>query len=107
MGQIEYPRRFDRRHLELAEGCLIYFWGPNLNREKLVTPPEPVCLISRWLRPDGEARKNRLAIYKELPAWCGGTASTGGRATLERRTRTTREIRLQRPFAEFHLAGVS
>jgi hypothetical protein len=67
LGQIEYPRRFARRHLELAKGCLIYFWGPNLNRKKLVTPPEPVCLISRWLRPDGEPRKNRLAIYRELP----------------------------------------
>jgi hypothetical protein len=67
LGQIEYPRRFNRKHLELAEGCLIYFWGPNLNRSKLVTPPELVCLISRWLKPDGEARKNRLAIYRELP----------------------------------------
>jgi hypothetical protein len=27
LGQIEYPRRFNRKHLELAEGCLIYFWG--------------------------------------------------------------------------------
>ena len=47
LGQIEYPRRFTRMHLELAEGCLIYFWEPNLNRKKVVTSPEPVCLISK------------------------------------------------------------
>jgi hypothetical protein len=81
LGQIEYPRRFTRRHLELAEDCLIYFWGPNLiNQKKLITPPESVCLISRWLRPDGEARKNRLAIYRELPDvlwWDGEYWRTG------------------------------
>jgi hypothetical protein len=60
--------------VELTEGCLIYFWGPNLNRKKRVTPPEPVWLISRWLRPDGEARENRLTIYRELPdvVWWDG-----------------------------------
>ena len=67
LGQIESPVRFTRGHLELAEGCLIYFWAPNLNRLKLVTPPEPVCLISKWLKHDGKIRKNRLAIYRELP----------------------------------------
>jgi hypothetical protein len=74
LGQIEYPDEFSRSSLELAEGCLIYFWGPKLNKKKLVTPPKPVCLISRWLRPDGEARKNRQAIYKGLPdvVWWDG-----------------------------------
>lgn len=67
LGQIEYPGCFTRAHLELAEGCLIYFWGDSkLNRRKLVRPPKPVCLVSRWLKPDGEVRLNRLAIYKDL-----------------------------------------
>ncbi len=80
LGQIEYPGGFDRRHLELAEGCLIYFWKPNLNSRKRVTPPEPVCLISRWLKNGGEARKKRLAIYRELPDviwWDGEYWRTG------------------------------
>ncbi len=80
LGQIEYPRRFTRKHLELVESCLIYVWGPNLNRRKLITPPESVCLISRWLKPDGAARKNRLAIYREPPDvlwWDGEYWRTG------------------------------
>jgi hypothetical protein len=80
LGQIEYPGRFTRKHLELAEGCLIYFWGLGLNEKKLVTPSDPVCLISRWLKPDGGARKNRLAIYRELPDviwWDGEYWRTG------------------------------
>lgn len=80
LRQIEYPRRFTRRHFEFAEGCLIYFWEPNIDQNKLVTPPEPVCLISRWLRPDGEARRNRLAIYRELPdvVWWDGRVLEDG-----------------------------
>lgn len=81
LGQIEYPGRFTRAHLELAEGCLIYFWGEsNLNKNKLVKPPKPVCLISRWLKRDREVRWNRLSIYKDLPDvlwWDGEYWRTG------------------------------
>lgn len=67
LGQVEYPSRFTRGHLELAEACLIYFWGSSkLNRKKLAKPPKPVCLIARWLKPDGEVRLKRRHIYRDL-----------------------------------------
>jgi hypothetical protein len=39
-----------------------------------------VCLFSRWLKPDGEARKNRVTIYREIPDviwWDGEYWRTG------------------------------
>jgi hypothetical protein len=81
LGQIEYPASFDRDHLELAEGCLIYYWGVSeLNKKKLAKPPKPVCLISRWLKPNGEVRMNRRYIYRDLPDvlwWDGQYWRTG------------------------------
>lgn len=82
LGQVEYPRRFDRTHLELAEACMIYFWGGDeiINRRKLIRPPQPVCLISRWTKTNGDTRLNRLAIYRDLPDvlwWDGEYWRTG------------------------------
>lgn len=81
-GQVEYPKRFNRTHLELAEGCMVYFWGGDriINRRKLIYPPEPVCLISKWTKTNGDTRLNRLAIYRDLPDvlwWDGEYWRTG------------------------------
>jgi hypothetical protein len=48
LGEIIYPVRFRRRHLELAEHCFAHFFKPGLNTQKVVTPPKPVCFISQW-----------------------------------------------------------
>lgn len=73
LGQIKYPTHFNRKHLDLAEKCLIYFWQPELNKIGKISPSEPVCIVSRWTKPNGDVRKNRLGIYKELPdiLWWG------------------------------------
>ncbi len=67
LGQIEYPRRFTQDHLKLAEACLIYFWQPNLNKIGKIWPSEPVCLVSRWTKLDGNIRRKRESVYKNLP----------------------------------------
>lgn len=67
LGQIEYPQTFELEHLKLAEACLIYFWQPDLNKAGKITPSKPVCIVSRWTKLDGDVRRNRSAIRKDLP----------------------------------------
>lgn len=77
LGHLEYPDEFDREYLEIAEGAMIYFWEPELiNVKKRYRPPEPVCLVARWCKPNGEPRLKRLSIYADLPdvLWWDGEA---------------------------------
>lgn len=67
LGQVEYPQQFELRDPNLAEHCLIYFWQPNINKVYKARPSKPVCIVSRWTKPDGSVRRNRLNIYKDLP----------------------------------------
>jgi hypothetical protein len=66
-GEIAYPCKFSRRHLELAEHCIIHFLWPPCNKSKLHKSPLPAWIISEWFNPKGEARVNRLATYRDLP----------------------------------------
>ena len=68
LGQIDYPQAFDRSHLEIAEHCFVSFWQPDLNVSKSVYyPRNPICLISQWFTPDGEPRRRRPSIIRNLP----------------------------------------
>ena len=67
LGTIIYPRRFQRRHLEIAEHCIVSFWDMALNDTKKYYPPHPVCFISQWHTPDDRPRVNRPAILKDFP----------------------------------------
>ena len=67
LGAVVYPKKFKRNALELAEHCLIHFWDPPLNVNKVILPPDPVCLISQWYNCDDQPRLNRPSIFKHLP----------------------------------------
>lgn len=68
LGEVVYPKKFKRSHLELAEHCFVYWWQPNLNESKTAyCPNNPVCFISQWFTKDGEARLNCPPIVKDLP----------------------------------------
>ncbi|MBV9469844.1 MAG: hypothetical protein JO316_20295 [Abitibacteriaceae bacterium] len=67
LGEVAYPTKFNRSHLELAEQCIIYFWQLKLNERKIIKPPQSVCVVSHWFTRSGNTRLNRLAIYKDLP----------------------------------------
>lgn len=67
LGHIEYPEDFEYDVLRLAERCLIYFWQPELNEKGKARPSKPVCIVSRWTKPGGKVRKQRLEIYRDLP----------------------------------------
>jgi hypothetical protein len=67
LGSIIYPRRVERRHLEIAEHCIISFWDTALNQTKKYYPQHPICFISQWHTSDGRPRMNRPAILKDFP----------------------------------------
>ncbi len=68
LGTVEYPARYTRGHLEIAEHCFVAFWQPALNtKKKVYHPTEPICLISQWYTPDGEPRRRRPGILGDLP----------------------------------------
>ena len=80
LGEIAYPSGFNRQHLETAEAILIYFWQPNLNDRKKVTPPKATTLISHWFKPDGTPRIYQKQLYKDLAdvlCWDGEFWRTG------------------------------
>jgi hypothetical protein len=67
LGTVIYPRRFQRRHLEIGEHCIVSFWDMALNHTKKYYPPHPVCFISQWHTRTVRPRMNRPAILKDLP----------------------------------------
>jgi hypothetical protein len=67
LGTVAFPRRFDRRHLEIAEHCLISFWSMAMNERKMYYPRRPVCFISQWQSPAGRVRLKRPAVLREFP----------------------------------------
>jgi hypothetical protein len=48
LGTIAYSVRFRRRHLEIAEHCLVAYQPTAPNDTKHYYTTEPVCLISQW-----------------------------------------------------------
>ena len=66
LGQIAYPSRFKRHHLELAEHCIIHFLWPPCNKTKLYKFPLQAWIISQWFTRAGVPRINRLSIYREM-----------------------------------------
>lgn len=67
LGEVVYPQKHTRTHLETAEAIVIYFWQPNLNERKKVCPPRPTVLMSHWFKKDNSPRFNQLSIYTDLP----------------------------------------
>jgi hypothetical protein len=67
-GTVIYPRRSQRRHLEIAEHCIVSFWDMPLNEKKKYYPRRyPVCFISQWHTRTDQPRTNRPAILKGFP----------------------------------------
>lgn len=66
LGTIGYPDNYDRQHLEIAEGIIVYFWQPSLNERKKVSLPKPTTLINKWFKKDGTSRLRQDPICKEL-----------------------------------------
>jgi len=86
LGEINYPQDHARDHLETAESIMVYFWQPELNERKKITPPIPTTVISHWFTPDGRPRINQKSIYKHLPdviCWDGTHWRTGNLAVYE------------------------
>jgi hypothetical protein len=79
LGWFEQPGKWNRRHLELAEHCLVHYWKPWLNEKKVGKPPRDTVLISRWFYPfyAGEkerVRTNRPRVMNVIPdaIWWNG-----------------------------------
>ncbi len=80
LGEFLYPKKIDRNVLETAEKIIIYFWQPNLNERKKVSPPEPTTILNFWFKKDNMPRLNQLAIYRNLKdviSWDGVNWRTG------------------------------
>lgn len=80
IGDIVFPTKINRMHLEDAEKMIIYFWKPTLNERKHVALPEPTTVISYWFKADGTPRLRQKAIYKGLHdvlSWDGEYWRTG------------------------------
>jgi hypothetical protein len=80
LAEIFYPKRINRKALELAEKIVIYFWQPPLNERKRLYLPEPTTVINRWFTIGGKPRINQIQIYKDLSdviSWDGENWRTG------------------------------
>jgi hypothetical protein len=66
LGTVSYPKRYQRRHLAIAEHCLVSYQATALNDVKRYYPREPVCLISQWHTRTGQPRRNRPAILRDF-----------------------------------------
>jgi hypothetical protein len=67
IGQIDYPERSNRSHLELIEAAIIYYYHPKLNIQKKVSYPEPITLVSHWFKADETPRLIQPTITSALP----------------------------------------
>ncbi len=75
-----------RTYLERAEALIIYFWQPELNTRKKVTPPRPTTVINYWLKEDGTPRYRQHSLTKELSdvlSWDGTYWRTGNLSVYE------------------------
>ncbi|MFI3220430.1 MAG: hypothetical protein QX189_15120 [Methylococcales bacterium] len=80
LGEVAYPSKPSRIHLETAEAIVIYFLQPSINERKKCKPPIPTTLISHWFKRNDEPRFNQLSIYKNLHdvlSWDGEYWRTG------------------------------
>jgi hypothetical protein len=80
LGAIAYPETTTRRHLEIADQIIIYFWQPSLNERKRYTPPRPTTLISQWFHRDGQVRIRKQRLLRDLYdvlSWDGAYWRTG------------------------------
>jgi hypothetical protein len=87
LGEIVYPSEYERKHLEVAEAMMIYFWQPRLNEKKtLVSPRLSTTVISHWFTKEGRALINQRGIYKHLPdviCWDGSHWRTGNLSVFD------------------------
>ena len=68
LGKVIYPRRFQRKHLEIAEHCVVSWWQPELNESKSAYyPRRPICFISQWYSREGHPRMNRPPVLQDFP----------------------------------------
>jgi hypothetical protein len=66
-GEIEYPTQFDRKHLEIAEKLIVYYWKPKLNERKIVErPKENITIVSHWFKKNDEPRLRQHTVLKNL-----------------------------------------
>lgn len=82
LGEVVYPNEdnLSRKHLEMAESIIVYFWQPPLNERKKYNPPSPTTIISHWFNKNDKPRFNQLSIYKNLHdviSWDGEYWRTG------------------------------
>ena len=80
LANVEYPEEATRTFLEKAESIIIYFWQPNLNDRKKVSPPTPITLVNKWYKKDGSPRLRQHPIMKDLAdvlCWDGEIWRTG------------------------------
>ena len=86
IGDIVYPKRPSRDHMELAESIIIYFWQPTLNERKKVSPPKPITIIGHWLKSDGSPRFRQHPLCKDFDdvlSWDGKLWRTGNLSVWE------------------------
>ncbi|HEX9928078.1 MAG TPA: hypothetical protein VGB02_06055 [Pyrinomonadaceae bacterium] len=72
LGEIIYPKVFDRDLLELAEHCFVSFcwsiWQVSLNERKTTRPPRhSICFISQWFNRKAKPLMRRPTVMKILP----------------------------------------
>ena len=68
LGKVIYPRRFQKKHLEIAEHCVVSWWQPELNESKTAYyPGRPICFISQWYSREGRPRMNRPPVLRGFP----------------------------------------
>jgi hypothetical protein len=81
---LEYPTRFQRKHLLTAENLIIYYWKTEYNAQGHVSLPPPTCLVSSWFKKDGQPRRNRLSFLRDLPdvIWYDGDNWRGGNLNI-------------------------
>jgi hypothetical protein len=80
LSEVEYPKRFNRGMLEMAEKIIIYAWQYQLNERKKVMPPQPTTIINYWFKKDDLPRFNQLEIYRhfsDVLSWDGAHWRTG------------------------------
>ncbi|GAB3825795.1 hypothetical protein GCM10028821_07170 [Hymenobacter jeollabukensis] len=62
IGCLIYPHECVRQHLEDAERAFVSFWDIQMNdKKKRYYPDSPICIVTRWFRPNGEP-------YQRFPA---------------------------------------
>ena len=59
IGQFSNKKHNLYKWIELSESLIIYYWGPRLNYNKKKRPPkQPIGIINRWQKINGDYRRN-------------------------------------------------